>query len=63
MCDSDGRPSKKLIAFYRLLAQGGVGFIITGYTFIRPDGKQLSGKMGISARLSVFHATVVSSRV
>ena len=47
MCDSDGRPSKKLIAFYRLLAQGGVGLITSGYTFIRPDGKQLPGKMGI----------------
>jgi len=29
------------------LARGMVGLIISGYTFIRPDGKGLQGKMGI----------------
>jgi 2,4-dienoyl-CoA reductase-like NADH-dependent reductase (Old Yellow Enzyme family) len=47
MCDADGRPSERLINFYRDLAAGGVGLIISGYTFVRPDGKQLPGKMGI----------------
>ncbi len=47
MCDQEGRPTKKLINCYRDLAQGGIGLIITGYTFVRPDGKQLPGKMGI----------------
>ena len=47
MCHPDGRPSEKLIAFYKQLSQGGVGLIITGFTFIRPDGKQMPGKMGI----------------
>ena len=47
MCEADGRPTPKLAEYYRDLAAGGVGLIITGYTFVRPDGKQLPGKMGI----------------
>ncbi len=47
MCDNDGRPTEKLINCYRDLAKGGVGLIMTGYTFVRPEGKQLPGKMGI----------------
>ncbi|HEY6873006.1 MAG TPA: NADH:flavin oxidoreductase [Geobacteraceae bacterium] len=47
MCDADGRPTPKLAVFYANLAKGGVGLIITGYTFIRPDGRQLPGQMGI----------------
>ncbi len=47
MCEKDGRPGKKLSACYADLARGQVGLIITGYTFVRPDGKQLPGKMGI----------------
>ena len=47
MCDNDGRPTEKLINCYRDLARGGVGLIMTGYTFVRPEGKQMPGKMGI----------------
>ena len=47
MCDATGRPTPKLIHLYQTLAAGGVGLIITGYTFVRPDGKQMPGKMGI----------------
>jgi 2,4-dienoyl-CoA reductase-like NADH-dependent reductase (Old Yellow Enzyme family) len=47
MCESDGRPTQKLIDCYEDLARGGVGLIISGYTFVRPDGKGLPGKMGI----------------
>jgi 2,4-dienoyl-CoA reductase-like NADH-dependent reductase (Old Yellow Enzyme family) len=47
MCDHEGRPTPKLAACYRDLAQGGVGLIITGYTFVSPEGKQAPGKMGI----------------
>ena len=47
MCEKDGRPTPKLVSCYRDLAAGGVGLIITGYAFVRPDGKQLPGKMGI----------------
>ena len=47
MCEQDGRPTEKLINCYRDLAQGGIGLIITGYTFVLPEGKGLPGKMGI----------------
>ncbi len=47
MCDQDGRPTEKLINWYRDLAQGGIGLIITGYAYVRPDGKNLPGQMGI----------------
>ncbi len=47
MCEADGRPTEKLINCYHNLAQGGVGLIITCYTFVRPEGKGLPGKMGI----------------
>ena len=47
MCEEDGRPTPKLASCYHDLAVGGVGLIITGYAFVRPDGKQLPGKMGI----------------
>jgi 2,4-dienoyl-CoA reductase-like NADH-dependent reductase (Old Yellow Enzyme family) len=47
MCEKDGRPTPRLASCYRDLASGGVGLIITGYTFVRPDGKQLPGKMGV----------------
>ena len=47
MCEEDGRPTARLASCYRDLAAGHVGLIITGYAFVRPDGKQLPGKMGI----------------
>lgn len=47
MCEQDGRPTEKLSNCYRDLAQGGIGLIISGYTFVRPNGKGLPGKMGI----------------
>jgi 2,4-dienoyl-CoA reductase-like NADH-dependent reductase (Old Yellow Enzyme family) len=47
MCHPDGRPTEKLATYYHDLARGGIGLIISGYAFIRPEGKQLSGKMGI----------------
>lgn len=46
MCDEHGRPGPKLAECYRNLARGGVGLIITGYTFVRLDGKQTRGSLG-----------------
>ncbi len=46
MCDREGKVTPQLIEYYRRLARGGVGLIITGYSYVREDGKQLSGKMG-----------------
>ncbi|MDH3997454.1 MAG: NADH:flavin oxidoreductase [Desulfuromonadales bacterium] len=47
LCDNDGAVTPKLLDFYRQLAQGGIGLIISGYSYVRADGKQLAGKMGI----------------
>jgi 2,4-dienoyl-CoA reductase-like NADH-dependent reductase (Old Yellow Enzyme family) len=47
MCEQDGRPTERLINCYRDLAKGGIGLIITGYAFVRLDGKHNSGQMGI----------------
>ena len=47
MCDDSGRPTEKLIACYRDLARGGIGLIISGYSYVRAEGKQQVGKMGI----------------
>jgi 2,4-dienoyl-CoA reductase-like NADH-dependent reductase (Old Yellow Enzyme family) len=47
MCEPDGRPTPKLTGCYAELARGGVGLIISGCTFVRPDGKGFPGQMGI----------------
>ena len=47
MCDLEGRPTEKLINCYCNLAQGGIGLIVSGYTFVCTEGKQLPGQMGI----------------
>ena len=46
MCDETGAPLEKLAAYYANLAKGGVGLIISGYAFIRLDGRQLVGQLG-----------------
>ena len=48
MCTEEGRPTAKLASYCAGLARGRVGLIITGYAFVRPDGKQLPGQMGIN---------------
>ena len=48
MCDQDGQVTPRLIDCYRALARGGTGLIISGYSYVRDDGKQLPGKMGIA---------------
>jgi 2,4-dienoyl-CoA reductase-like NADH-dependent reductase (Old Yellow Enzyme family) len=63
MCDSDGRPPEKLIRLYGDLARGGIGLIITGYSFVRPDGKQNPGKMGIHTDAFAPELTALASAV
>lgn len=46
MCNEQGRPGPKLAECYRQLAKGRVGLIITGYAFVRMDGKQTRGSLG-----------------
>ena len=47
MCGVDGRPTERLAALYGNMARGGVGLIITGYTYVSPEAKQLPGQMGL----------------
>jgi 2,4-dienoyl-CoA reductase-like NADH-dependent reductase (Old Yellow Enzyme family) len=47
MCDDNGNVTQKLVAYYRGLVMGGTGLLISGYSYVRADGKQLQGKMGI----------------
>ena len=47
MCEQDGRPTEKLINCYSNLAEGGVGLIVSSFTFVRPEGKAYPGQMGI----------------
>lgn len=47
MCDPEGRPTEKLESLYQSLALGGIGLIVSGYTFVRPEGRQLPSKMGM----------------
>ncbi|MFC1525104.1 NADH:flavin oxidoreductase [Planctomycetota bacterium] len=47
LVDSDGLVTTALIDVYRTLAQGGVGTIITGHSFVREDGRSGYQMMGI----------------
>ncbi len=47
MADAEGRPSPQLADYYRTLAEGGVGLIITGHAFVRPDGRANPGMTGV----------------
>jgi 2,4-dienoyl-CoA reductase-like NADH-dependent reductase (Old Yellow Enzyme family) len=47
MCDAEGRPTSRLSNYYRDLTKGRMGLIISGYTFVRKEGKQLPSQMGI----------------
>lgn len=47
MCEPSGQPTRKLADYYAELAKGGVGLIISGYTYVSAEGKQFPGKMGI----------------
>ena len=39
MADENGFPTEHLFKLYGRLAKGGVGLIITGYTYVSRDGK------------------------
>ncbi|MEC9492465.1 NADH:flavin oxidoreductase [Flexistipes sp.] len=47
MCDNTGAPTEKLIKFYEEMINGGIGLIITGYQYVKKDGQQLPGQIGI----------------
>ena len=47
MASEDGAITKELEQFYKTLAEGGVGLIITGLAYIQPNGKAMPGQIGI----------------
>ena len=47
MCRPDGSVTPLLVDFYRTLARGGTGLIVTGHAFVRADGKASQGMMGV----------------
>lgn len=47
LADEKGHMTSELFKIYRELAQGGVGTIITGYTFVTKDEQPNPGMMGI----------------
>lgn len=49
MCEVDGKPTQKLTKCYRDLAAGGVGLIVSSFAFVRWDGKQTKGQLGINS--------------
>lgn len=47
MASEDGKVTNRLVELYKHLAQGGVGLIITGYTYVQPIGKGAPYMTGI----------------
>ena len=47
MASEDGKVTDRLVELYKHLAQGGVGLIITGYTYVQPIGKGAPYMTGI----------------
>lgn len=47
MADENGRPTERYLDFYRELAEGGVGTIITGCTFVMPGDQFYPGMAGL----------------
>jgi 2,4-dienoyl-CoA reductase-like NADH-dependent reductase (Old Yellow Enzyme family) len=47
LADSNGAVTKKLIEMMVDLAKGEVGLIISGYTFVSPEGKSNPGQMAV----------------
>jgi 2,4-dienoyl-CoA reductase-like NADH-dependent reductase (Old Yellow Enzyme family) len=47
LATDDGRVTPPLIRIHEELAEGGVGLIISSYLYVRQDGKQTPGQIGI----------------
>lgn len=47
LASEDGSVTDELVQFYKILAEGGTGLIITGLTYVQPNGKGYPCQMGI----------------
>ena len=47
IASEDGRVTDELVQFYKVLAEGGVGLIITGVTYVHANGKGIPNQLGI----------------
>ena len=47
LATNDGASTSKLVDLMARLADGGVGLIITGHTYVRPDGQHSPWQLGI----------------
>ncbi|MFX0145289.1 MAG: NADH:flavin oxidoreductase [Candidatus Hodarchaeota archaeon] len=47
IASEDGRVTDDLIQFYKVLAEGGVGLIITGVTYVLSNGKSIPNQLAI----------------
>ena len=47
MASEDGSVTDELVRFYKTLAKGGVGLIITGLAYVQPSGKTGPRQIGI----------------
>ncbi len=63
MCDDRGVPTEKLASLYEELAKGEVGLIITGYAYVREDGKGNPFQMGLYDDALVPHLKELVTRV
>ena len=44
---ADGAATDELVGFYRALAEGGVGLIITGFAYIQPNGRAFPNQTAV----------------
>ncbi|MFX0152869.1 MAG: NADH:flavin oxidoreductase [Candidatus Hodarchaeota archaeon] len=47
LASEDGSVTDELVQFYKILAEGGIGLIITGVAYVQPNGKAYPCQIGI----------------
>lgn len=47
LADAEGRPTEGFIDLYRPLARGNIGCVITGFSYVLPNGRSVPGQSGI----------------
>jgi 2,4-dienoyl-CoA reductase-like NADH-dependent reductase (Old Yellow Enzyme family) len=63
MADAEGVPRPELADFYRELARGGVGLIITGHMYVHPSGNAHEGMTGVYSDELVPHLAGLAGAV